>query len=411
MFYQRKKFEEKRKIENLNKNVDEVSEKGKNKKISIFSDEKKEEKVRKKLCPRCGKYLDENHKTNLITDEEFFRLKEEMEKISYGKLLESDRESNKIADHIKKRVKEEFYIEEEIIGYKQAHHLISRTDVFFNNKDSAIIALSAGYDVNCIENGIILPTDLRKYKQDWSLEDKFRVMSSTKRQLHSGHHNFNLDLDSKVVGMTNEELKKIPKQNYSSLASKEFRKVLKKFDERCFINLEEKKEIIDILNKLSLKIREDIEKFAIDPKSSNFYVSKAALQYAFSLAEKRYEFIKVDSFVDENNILAEKYQIKLDYKLNSIALQKISEYKGRYNIEYLKFCADNMIFLYKDNIYFLKEDLNITKLQPIHVKSYSDILKNERNIVFEFVKEIERYLEGEQIGIRELIAMRKKNIV
>ena len=412
MFYQRKRFEERKSIESIKENTEEKNGEKVTKIKENINSKQEEKKIeeRKKICPRCGRYLDENHKTNLIGEDEFFHLKEEMEKVSYGKLLNGDEKSNKIGEEIKRKVKKEFHLEDEISGYKQGHHLISRTDVFFNNKDSAIIALSAGYDVNCIENGIVLPTDLKKYKSDWDMEDKFRVMSSTKRQLHSGHHNFNLDLDSKVEGISKDELKKIPKQNYSTLASKEFRKSLKKFDEKCFLTEEEKKEIKSILNRLSEKMREDVEKFKDDPKSCNLYVSKAALQYAFLLKEKRYRFINLNSFTSDN-IVGEKYEIVLDYNLNSITLQQIGKYEDRYDIKYLKFCADIMMFLYKDKLYFLKDNLNINQVQPVDDRDYKEVLKKDKNKSFEFIKEIEKYLEGREINIRELMRMRKKNII
>lgn len=410
MFYQRKKFEERKSIENVKENTEEKNtEKIVKTKEGINNKQEEKKEERKKICPRCGRYLDENHKTNLISEDKFFQMKEEMEKISYGKLLENDKKSNEVGEEIKKKVKKEFHIEEELIGYKQGHHLISRTDVFFNNKDSAIIALSAGYDVNCIENGIVLPTDLKKYKADWNLEDKFRVMSSTKRQLHSGHHNFNLDLDSKVEGMTKDELKKIPKQNYSSLASKEFRKSLKKFDEKCFLSEEDKKEVKNILNRLSERMREDVEKFEEDPKSCSLYVSKAALKYAFLLKEKKYQFINLNSFTSDN-IVGEKYEIVLDYNLNSITLQQIGKYEGRYDIKYLKFCGDIMMFLYKNKLYFLKDNLNINQVQPVEDKEYREVLKKDKNKSFEFIKEIEKYSKEREINIRELITVRKKNI-
>ena len=109
-------------------------------------------------------------------------------------------------------------------------------------------------------------------------------------------------------------------------------------------------------------------------------------------------------------IIQEKYEIILDYNLNSITLQQIGKYEGRYDIKYLKFCADIMMFLYKNKLYFLKDNLNINQVQPVDDKEYREVLKKDKNKSFEFIKEIEKYSKEREINIRELIIRRKKDI-
>lgn len=444
-FYQRKKFDEKNIIENPVKNKDSLEKEGKksfSSEKNNFTNSQEKKSNLKKSCPRCGKLLDENHKTNLITEEEFARLKEKMEKVSYGELLDTNTACFQIGEEIKEKIKKEFHISEDIRNYKQAHHLISRTDVFFNNKESAIIALSAGYDVNCIENGIVLPSISKEYKPDWNLEDKFRVMSATKKQIHNGHHDFETSFSNKVNSptkqihsdhynfetffsneverLTNEELKKIPKDNYSSLVSDMFEEEIEPFEKKCFLTENDKEKIKLSLNELSQTIKNDIEKFSIDPKSCKFYVSRAALEYAFFLKEKTYKFIKISSFNKNDKIDAEKYKITLNYNFNEIILKKENSYNENYNINFLKFCGDIIFFLYNNKFYFLIENLNFNLTTPSETINFEEIFNENKNIKHKFIEILEKYSKNEQLSrkdyknkqlsIREIISLRKQNL-
>lgn len=412
-FYQRKKFDEKNIIENPVKNKESL-EKEEKKSFSSeknnFTNSQEKKSNLKKSCPRCGKLLDENHKTNLITEEEFARLKEKMEKVGYGELLDTNTACFQVGEEIKEKIKKEFHISEDIRNYKQAHHLISRTDVFFNNKESAIIALSAGYDVNCIENGIVLPSISKEYKPDWNLEDKFRVMSATKKQIHNGHHDFETSFSNEVERLTNEELKKIPKDNYSSLVSDMFEEEIEPFEKKCFLTENDKEKIKLSLNELSQTIKNDIKKFSIDPKSCKFYVSRAALEYAFFLKEKTYKFIKINSFNKSDKIDAEKYKITLNYNFNEIILKKENSYNENYSINFLKFCGDITFFLYNNKFYFLIENLNFNLTTPSETINFEEIFNENKNIKHKFIKILEKYSKNKQLSIREIISLRKQNL-
>lgn len=404
MIYQRKRFEERKKIEKFYENDNTFFNEKENKESIIKNkenlNENKLENKKKKLCPICGKYLDENHKTNLITTEEFEKIKA-IPRQSYVKLLETNHSNFLIGEEIKKKIKEEFNIVEDIVKYKEGHHLICRNDIFFNNEKEAILALSSGYNIDCIENGIVLPTILNKnYEINWNTENKFRIMSSTKRQLHNGPHN---------MSYSDEELKKIPKQNYKTLVNEEFRKVLKKFKNKCFLSEQDKLEIKNLLNDLSIKIKKDIEKFEIDPKSCNYYVSKDAMKFAFLLTEKKYKFIKINFF--KENINAKKYELIQDYNLNTLNLKEISEYEGKYNMDFLKFCADIVIFTYQNKLYFLKGNLDVNAIQPIDYEDYSGIFSKDRNQIFKFLNFVEKEIENKTFNIRQLITLRKQYIL
>ena len=422
-FYQRKKFDEKNIIENPVKNKESLEKEEKKSfsgKKNDFTNSQEKKSYLKNSCPRCGKLLDENHKTNLITKEEFAQLKEKMENVSYGELLDTDTVCFQVGEEIKEKIKKEFHISEDITRYKQAHHLISRTDVFFNNKESALIALSAGYDVNFIENGIVLPSISNEYKPDWNLEDKFRVMSATKKQIHNGHHDFEISFVNEVEYLSKEELKKIPKDNYSILVTEKFRKTIKPFEEKCFLTENDKEKIKLSLNELSQTIKSDIEKFSIDPKSCEFYVSRAALEYAFFLKEKTYKFIKINFFNKNDKIDAEKYKITLDYNFNEITLKKENSYNGNYNINFLKFCGDITFFLYNNKFYFLIEDLNFNSTTPSETINFEEIFNENKNIKYKFIEILEKYskikqslekkLKNEQLSTRKIISLRKEKL-
>lgn len=414
-FYQRKKFKEKKIIENPTQNEEnlekEINNSSEEKNNFVNSLKNEANKSNKKFCPKCGRYLDENHKTNLITEDEFNQLREKMdEPDSYIKILDTDTINFQIGEEIKEKLKKEFHISEDIKNYKQGHHLISKKDIFFKNKDLAIIALSAGYNINCIENGIVLPAISKTYIPDWNLEDKFRVMSSTKKQIHSGHHNFEMFLDSEVDSLTKEESRKIPKQNYSCLVTKEFQKTIKPFEEKCFFTESDKEKIKTSLNNLSKNIKKDIEKFSTDPKSCKFYVSKAALQYAFFLNEKTYKFIKINFFNKNSEVSAEKYKITLDYDSNEILLQKEADYSGNYNINFLKFCEDITFFLYDNRFYFLVENLDFNLFKESESINFKEIFSENKNIKHKFIEILEKYSKNKQSNIREIIMLRKRNI-
>lgn len=419
--YVKKEYVEKKQLDKKEFHISsEMKTQGNEKKstgdtVQSSRNNKKRNLIRFDLCKICGKPLDENHKSNLIPEEEFEEIwkKKREESISYSQVLERDSKHLEVSKKIKESIKEEFYLQEEITGYRQGHHIISRKDIFFNenNKRLARIALSAGYDIDNLENGIILPTSLNRYKEDWRRDDKFRIMKATKMQLHSGHHNFDIELDSKVE-MTSEQLRQIPKENYSVLVSDQVRKKIKKYENKCFLNEKEKEELICAFNQLSQSIKKDIEHFAYDKKGCHYYISRAALQYAFELKEERYKIIEVMTIKNPSNIIAKKYHLICND--SRIELKEKAEYNGLEDLNlnnFIKFCEDIEMFLYDGKLYlvedkFILEDTNLIQ------DNFQDfkIDKNKQYSLKGIIDDV--YSKREKRVVREIILARKKaNII
>lgn len=402
--YTPKKYQEK-KIKEIEKNSDlekkDNSEKNKN--INEKNENKKTD-IEKKLCKNCGKKMDKNHKSNILSDEEFENKKNEMEKVAYAKHLEDNLQKHlDISKKIEDKLREEFDIRDEMAGYRQGHHLISRTDIFFNNSLQAKIALSAGYEVNCMENGIILPSGTGIQGRN-SEEDKDRVMKSTKRQLHCGHHDFRIEVNDRL---SKEEYKKYPKQCYSTLVTNKFLKKMEKYERKCYLDETEKKSIIKTLNALSKEINDDIEKFEIEPKNCKYYVSRAAISYAFDIKEERYDFIEMVSTFDDENIVAKKYSIVADKK--NIEILKKENYQGKLDIKFLKFCQDIVAFLHKEKLYLVEEKMEFIKCSS---ENYVNLFDNNRDKKYTYKEEIRKLIEEKGSGrdVREWILIRKKQL-
>lgn len=295
--YSRYKYEEKKSItqesndskktqseNNYSQNQDK-----KNNDINKINDKPPIEETQE-TCIICGEILDEHHKCNIISREEFEaeidKIKDEATK--FPEILNKNEEHRQTAEFIEKALQEKFMITEPLKACKEAHHIISKSDIFANVKKDdtgARLALTAGYNINNPDNGIFLPSCFIEQNIDWNNRDeKFKVMDATKMQIHKGNHAYFVPTPDKL---TDEEKRKYPKENYSEILTEEYKKMVSKIvnklraEEKCFLEEKEKQFIINSFNKFSLAVKRDIDKFKNDPKSCKFYVSDISIIYAY----------------------------------------------------------------------------------------------------------------------------------
>ena len=347
------------------------------------------------ICPICGEVLDENHKTNILSQEEYEEKKQEMIK-NRGKLIDilnSDNESQNIGENIKTAIVREFGFADENIGYyKQAHHLISINDIFFNEEEFpnlARIAISCGYNVNSVINGIFLPSISSNYLEDWGILDCYRVMGATKMQLHKGPHSYDANVQNDTDKLSNllnalQSFFIVSNIDYSTKVKDLVKKYVNRNEKlftKCFLTEKDKADIKNGLEDLSTQIRTGLNRFKTDKKSCEYYVSRVASYYAFNDISGEINIIDIKNY-ENGQINCSKYILKLNADSN-ISLVTDREYSGNFDKQFLKFAADTVFFIYENKLLALTE--NLSPKYPasiINEKISIENLENDRNSMF-----------------------------
>lgn len=140
----------------------------------------------------------------------------------------------------------------------QAHHIIPRDEAFAKVPELVEVATFCGYDINCAENCIMLPSRQPGHGQldiEGKYNSTFEVMAQTGMQVHLGPHD---------------------RTDYAKRLIKELQKIkIPPKGEVCPAT------IIKELNKVSAKVRNKLVKFKENPMSSSpYYVSDFARKYA-----------------------------------------------------------------------------------------------------------------------------------
>lgn len=246
-------------------------------------------KQKKNMCDYCKKEINDKHNDIFYNSGKNREVNNDGQKLKKNMFVSIEGEREKqIEEEIKKKICERYDLkieEKENLSFIQAHHLISGNQVFADCKGLVNIAQGAGYDINNHENGILLPTLPRgiDIKKDMGFEESkasiaYEVMEVTKAQWHVGGHKYTVPKNTIKFNSYADEVKRLVK-TYEQ-------EILKKI--KCCNDEKQNKEIIEGMNKISLKIRKKLDAFKLKPsESAPFYVSKAALEYAFLIPEKR----------------------------------------------------------------------------------------------------------------------------
>ena len=357
------------------------------------------------ICPICGEVLDEKHKSNILSQEEYEQKKQEMIK-NRGKLIDilnGDSEAQNIGENIKASIVKEFEFDNENIGYyKQAHHLISINDIFFNEQEFpnlARVAISCGYNINSVINGIFLPSISNNYRENWNVMDCYRVMEATKMQLHNGPHNYNTDSgedNDRISALLNalQSFFIVKNIDYSTKVKDLVKKYLNRNEKlftKCVLTEKDKMEIKKGLEELSTQVRNGLNKFKNDKKSCEYYVSKIANYYAFNDISGEISIIDIQNY--ENGMLnCAKYILKLNAD-NNISLIKGREYSGHFDKQFLKFSADTVFFIYNNQFILLTS--NLSPKYPsavIEEKTSIQTIENDRNNMFSLYNKLKNMI-------------------
>lgn len=368
------------------------------------------ERKKERLCPVCGELLDEQHKSNLITEEEFIKRKEELKKDGSSKLREELKKEPKnleIENYIKEAMITEFEIsnEEQYSNFNAAHHLISINDIFFKEEILARMAISCDYNINGLENGIYLPALLReKNSQKEIIKENvhYRIMECTGMQLHNLAHSYKISKDL-------EEKYKL--KNYSTLVRNDVKDYFKEIELKCWLSEQEKKNIIDGLNKISMTIRNKLNMFKTEPKKCKYYVSEKAIRYAFSELEEEIKIIELKtSLKNRENIKVVKYILKADKTKGRISFTKENEYAGALDVKFLKFCEDIIFFIFENTLFLLEEKLEFNNYNILDKESKIEDIKSNKNKMFQLLDKISEKNRNKKYTIRELILLRKNSL-
>ena len=353
------------------------------------------------ICPICGLPKDDKH-NNIYIRKSIEDLNNDSKILRNNMLSGNDNlaKSNKIEikylnDKMKNLTGLTYNVDSEAAS---AHHIISGNQILKKYPELIGIALGAGYDINCKENGIFLPTLTDKTKEKLKFHKRkspvaYDVMAETKRQWHLGGHSYNTKTTNIQFG------------NYVDEVSKLLNLLEKKWLSRivCKNDKNQDKQIISDLNSISSKIRKYLNNFQNDPKTSKpFYVSKVALEFAYSLS-KTINLIIYD-ISDSIKVKKYKYKNKSLYKINekAISLNKIDDF--------IRFCGNAKNFISFDNqinkeffpfseikehILFLKKNRNHTIDEIIKVNKFDIITflkqfsyENTRTIIQRRLEEI-----------------------
>lgn len=399
MFYERKKYDEKKAIEENSENIksskiDSNKDDG-TKKTEQGQSLKKEEEVQKELCPICGKELKGEKQKEFKSQEEYKKIQSEMSEAQYNKIVAVTPQNSEIICKIEENLKKEFSLEGKLSGFNQAHHLLSRNDIFFKYSDFARMAISAGYNINCVENGIILPTISNLYIKNWVEGDKYRVMKATGMQLHCGQHQYRIEESNRLP---KDILRRFPKRSYSDIVTEKFEELVKKYIPdnsyikivknmvcSCSLSENDKKKIIEDLNKFSNDLREDLNKFKSNPQECELYVSTAAIEYAFGVFENIYEVIKIKEITDKI-VEAVRFKIVENLKKGDIKIVESEEFCGKKDIKFIKFCRDIELFIFEGKLFYCYDDLEF-----LQNKNSIEINFNEYSLKKEEIKKISTF--------------------
>ena len=272
-----------------------------------------------------------------------------------------------------------------------AHHLISGNQVFLAKDDTAEgnllfgklvkLALFAGYDINCAENGILLPTKYMPGLENEGLfgdtqeiarkeakrADGFDVMSLMGRQWHEGGHSYQISREDLRFFKDNDiSLKRNIWQYqstelfpiYASLVKSMLRKLQSKYRrERCWkkwMNLKtdgitNREKLLQELNDISATIAAYLNKFKNNPQDSYpFYVSRLAVLYSFNLPRAAKLIVVYRD--DRDHLHAVRYRVER-YKKNNLKIvfkkQNTMTLSGSEssNIDFVFFCENARHFL------------------------------------------------------------------
>ena len=440
-FFKKKEYEEKNSIEDnndekKNKNSSTSQNAGKQgggkggnngsasskKSSEAKKDKDKTEETPVKICPICGEKLDENHKTNIISQEEYESKKAEMIK-NRGKLisiLDSDTTSHNIGENIKNSIASEFQIPSGNISHcKQAHHLVSINDMFFNEAEFpnlAKIAISSGYDINSVINGIFLPAISANYLKDWTLRDCYRVMGACKMQLHNGPHNYdsssgNDDLLSSILAFLPTRGPNI--EDYSTAVKKEIDNFMgknQKLFKKCYLTDEDKEQIKNGLNELSNKVRAELNKFNSSPKSCKYYISKIAKTYAFDDDMKTIKIIDVEEFND-GNLKCSAYKLNYSRADNLMSMNKGKEFSGSLDAKFLRFCSDVVFFLYRNRILFLTEKIDFNNAsKAVYTDVSINAMERDANMIHKVHEKLDESLLENPQNLKNQVELYKKRL-
>ncbi|MGK3992645.1 hypothetical protein [Sorangium sp. So ce1024] len=185
------------------------------------------------------------------------------------------------------------------------HHLISALQCYARVRRLVRMASMVGYDVNDPPNGIGLPTIAKNITYTvgtvgpqaygtFSDADKqtiaFDVMDKALAQWHVGHHGFEIEIaadsadehDSNDVGHT---------VSYDTVVIKKLLQIAYRWVKNsiCEKDVDSSADLIQEMNRLSADIKGNLDQFGAEKpwRSSPFYVSKLAFEYAMARAPVR----------------------------------------------------------------------------------------------------------------------------
>ncbi len=179
-----------------------------------------------------------------------------------------------------------------------AHHLISIKAAFGKYPRLVKLAHFYGYDINCSENCIFLPTNKEKeFSQKVDVYKQISastVMDITNKQWHVGGHQYKI---SKTLRGKIPEKDRARLKAYNELINAETERVLENFLEYkgmgtscCFYDSREtldnsrSAEVFRLLmNDLSSRVRSKLDAFSSPKESFPYFVSRQALEYAYLL--------------------------------------------------------------------------------------------------------------------------------
>jgi hypothetical protein len=185
-----------------------------------------------------------------------------------------------------------------------AHHLICAIQCYAQVKTLVRMGNLVGYDINCAQNGLPLPTVFNKYHRKnfgqlsdekisggFSDQDKiaYGVMDRTRAQWHVGHHAFEVTIEEYDETEGGEDAEYAHVTSYDCEVIKVLLRIAK-----LSINTdlcEEKKNDDDFkqtMNDLSKEIASQLAKFdSPNPYASTpLFVSDRAVQYAKAVRDK-----------------------------------------------------------------------------------------------------------------------------
>lgn len=289
------------------------------------------------------------------------------------------------------------------------HHIISGKQIFAAHPYLVKLANYYGYDINCAENCILLPTTHSFEGKEGLCKQAngYVAMSYMKQQWHVGGHSYTMDRET--ILNIDQYLEKtsvnniVFYKNYVEAVEHEINILEAKYKKpfcRKKDYVSKQKRFIDGMNQISARVGQKLLDFRSSPKKSfPYYVSKEAVHYAFDVPNRK-KFIIIyqkQRKRTQSKALTAVKMVVTRYRKddNRIFFANDAEYEITDAVGFVKFSENVRYFVCLTETYVIPWKINFSRESVLQDKF-------TQNSIEDYCKEHEQklisFIEGRENG-------------